>query len=65
MTSVLSTTQKTVRWAYELKKTIKGLDSDADPLDNANACCWIKSELFIEDVDAHWNSLLNRPNMVP
>ena len=65
MTSVLSTTPKTVRWADELKNTINDLDSDAGPLDSANACCWDNVELFIEDVDAHWNSLLNRPNMVP
>jgi hypothetical protein len=25
----------------------------------------ITSELFIEDVNAHWNSLLNHPNMGP
>ena len=40
MTSVLSTTPKTVRWADELKNTINDLDSDAGPLDIANACCW-------------------------
>jgi hypothetical protein len=25
----------------------------------------IPSELFIENVDAHWNSSLNHPNMGP
>jgi hypothetical protein len=25
----------------------------------------IPSELFIEDVDAYWNSLLNHPNRAP
>jgi len=40
MTSILSTTLKTIRWADEVKKISKGIDSDAGPPDNANACCW-------------------------
>ena len=40
MTSILSTTLKTVRSTDELKNIINGVDSDAGPLDSANARYW-------------------------